>query len=57
MISHMNHLLADDSREIHTLFFSKIRKYVAKFVLSSAAVDIDALRVNCVLDQDTLPTA
>ena len=46
MIFHENRLLADDSHEISFFILSKIRNYVAKFHLSSAAVVIGALRVN-----------
>ena len=41
MIFHENHLQADDSHEIALLFFRKMLQN-----LSSAAVVIDALRVN-----------
>ena len=44
MIFYDNRLLADNSREISYLFFSKIRKMSQN--LSSAAVLIGALRVN-----------
>ena len=44
MIFHDNHLLADNSRELSYLFFSKIRKMSQN--LSSAAVLIGALWVN-----------
>ena len=42
MIFHENRLLADDSYDISYLFFTKIRKGVAKFF--AAAVVIGALR-------------
>ena len=45
MIFHENRLLADDSHEISYLIFSKIGEDVQ--ILSSAAVVIAALRVNC----------
>ena len=44
MVFHENHLLADDSHEISYLIFYKLRKTLQN--LSSAAVVIDALRVN-----------
>ena len=46
MIFYENRLLADNSHEISYLIFSKIKKDVVK--LSSAAVVIDALRVNVI---------
>ena len=43
MVFHENRLLADDSRKISYLIFSKVRKDVAN--VSPAAVVVDILRV------------
>ena len=50
MIFHENRLLADDSYENHTLFFSKIGKDVSKFVVCCSCDWLNKVKISIILE-------